>query len=128
MLLDSPLQANHGGISVPLPRSLQDLFDEEADEDEEVEDEKDGDEEKEEGESAPTEEGEDAGAGPLDDTWGDISFNMGRGGGESLEGNVQQKQRRELQMNWHICKYLPEEGSCQSCFQVSGIFAREGTC
>ena len=59
-------------------------------------------------------------AGLLDVTWGDMSFNTDKGG-DCLKENGQQKkkQRRELQMNWHICKYLPMEESCQSCFQVS---------
>lgn len=114
------LQANHGGISLSLPKSLQNLFDEETEEEEESADneEKMDEAEEEEGESVPMEMEKREEIGPLDETWGDISFNAGKKG--SLEGNGRQKQQqKELQMNWHICKYLPEEGSCQSCFQVS---------
>ena len=70
--------------------------------------------------SEPMEEGEGQVGGALDETWGDISFGTGearvgvaRGGGEGGEG-------MEVQMNWNICKYLPEvdDGQCQHAFQV----------
>ena len=117
-------QANHGGISLVLPRSLQDIFEEEAEEEEE----EDGEDTKEEEgggaeNGVPMDEGQQNGTGPLDETWGDISFNTDKGMDDGCQSNGQQKQQqqRELQMNWHICKHLPEEGSCQSFFQVSHV-------
>ena len=55
------------------------------------------------------------GAGQLDDTWGDISFNREDGGIRESGGKGQ---NMEMQMNWNICRYLPEAGSCQNAFQV----------
>ena len=69
-------QANYGGVSVKLPKSLRELFNEDSEEASEVQELGDG------------EEGE------------------GDGG------------RAEVQMNWNICKYLPEAASCQDIFRV----------
>ena len=63
--------------------------------------------------SEPMEESEGAGQGRLDDTWGDISFSEREGQGEVPVAGVQ--------MNWNICKYLPEDAACQNLFQVSNL-------
>lgn len=65
--------------------------------------------------SEPMEESEGAGQGQgrLDDTWGDISFSEREGQGEAPVAGVQ--------MNWNICKYLPEDAACQNLFQVSNL-------
>ena len=70
-------QANYGGITVPLPKSLKKIFGE-AVEEEEVEEE------------------------------------------EVME--VEGDGKPEVQMNWNICKYLPEAASCQDIFQVMTVF------
>ena len=120
------LQANYGGIRVNLPKALRDVFDEEGEEEEE-----DAEEQKGEGqgvELSQEEEGdadedhsepmEEDGAGQLDETWGDVSFNR-EGPGDDIGGV--KDQNMELQMNWNICRYLPEDGSCQNSFQVCEI-------
>ena len=99
-----------------VPKSLQgDEEDEEAgqEETEDVREENDEDQEA----SAPM-EGEGQGGGSMDETWGDISFSSQR---EVLPGD-KEAEHRELKMNWHISKYLPEEGSCRSCFQVGVVW------
>ncbi len=110
------LQANYGGISVPLPRSLRG-----GDEDDEADDREEGAERQDDNgnhsdqeESAPM-EGEGQGGGALDETWGDISFHSANSD-EIPAGRDEDK--REVEMNWHISKYLPEESSCRGCFQV----------
>ena len=68
--------------------------------------------------SEPMEEGEGEGKGRgLDTTWGDISF--GEDGRPRHDGDRDGTDNMEVQMNWNICKYLPEDGSCQTSFQVS---------
>lgn len=111
-----------------LPKSLRGMDEEEEDDEAAAEEEEEEQEEgkergngvgEEEGqsESVPMEGGESQRRnGGLDETWGDISFSSDRG-----EGRGKDAEKRELQMNWHICKYLPEDGSCRSCFQVGGV-------
>jgi len=72
MYFISPTQANYGGISVKVPKSLREIFTDEEPSEVEVEEE----EEEEEG-------------------------------------------KTEVEMNWNICKYLPEAASCQDIFRVS---------
>ena len=36
------------------------------------------------------------------------------------EGSKVTGEKAEVQMNWNICKYLPQAGSCQDLFQVGG--------
>lgn len=112
-------QANYGGVTAPLPKSMRgtDEEEEEEEEDDEGED-RDGERENTGGTSsqdasAPM-EGEGQGGGALDETWGDISFTSNK---EDLPGK-DVADKREVKMNWHICNYLPEDGSCRSCFQV----------
>lgn len=71
MYFISPTQANYGGISVKVPKSLREIFTDEEPSEVEVEEE------------------------------------------EEEEGKT------EVEMNWNICKYLPEAASCQDIFRVS---------
>ncbi len=124
------MQANYGGIRVDLPKSLQNIFNEGEEEDKEEESQVEEGEEShlEEGEELPSQDaGEDSepmeggggtmeASGSLDETWGDMSIHTTRG--EEEEGEGEGKSSMELQMNWNICTYLPEAGSCQNAFQV----------
>lgn len=71
------LQANYGGISVKVPKSLREMFSEERPSQEEEEEE-------------------------------DV---------EMTEGE-EDSRKTEVEMNWNICKYLPEAASCQDIFRV----------
>ena len=48
-------------------------------------------------------------------------------GGWNSDGEGEQQQGGQmswgLQMNWNICKYLPEAGSCQEMFKVCTVYA-----
>ena len=72
------LQANYGGISVKVPKSLREMFSEERPSQEEEEEEEDV---------------------------------------EMTEGE-EDSRKTEVEMNWNICKYLPEAASCQDIFRV----------
>ena len=71
------MQANYGGVTVPLPKSLKKLFSDVEEEDEEEKEEE-----------------------------------------EDMEMEKEESGKAEVQMNWNICKYLPEAASCQDIFQV----------
>ena len=71
------LQANYGGISVKVPKSLREMFSDERPSQEEEEEE-------------------------------DV---------EMMEGE-EDSRKTEVEMNWNICKYLPEAASCQDIFRV----------
>ena len=71
------LQANHGGISVKVPKSLREMFSDE-------------------GASQEEEEEEEV---------------------EMME-DEEDSRKTEVEMNWNICKYLPEAASCQDIFRV----------
>ncbi len=126
------MQANYGGIRVDLPKSLQNIFNEgeEEDKEEESQVEEGAESQIEEGEELPSQDaGEDSepmegggggtmeASGSLDETWGDMSIHTTRGE-EEEEGEGEGRSSMELQMNWNICTYLPEAGSCQNAFQV----------
>ena len=72
------LQANYGGISVKVPKSLREMFSDER----------------------PSQEGEEE------------EEDM-----EMMEGE-EDSRKTEVEMNWNICKYLPEAASCQDIFRV----------
>ena len=115
-----------------LPKSLRNIFNE-GEEEEEEEEEKREESQMEEGEDNPSQNGNnseeysepmeeerggansDKASGSLDETWGDISIHT-RGEEEGERGGGGSSM--ELQMNWNLCTYLPEAGSCQNAFQV----------
>ena len=80
-------------MSVKLPKSLKALFSEDDEGDENEEEMRQG-------------EGGQDGVEMLSDGEGEVS----RGS---------QEDGPEVEMNWNICKYLPEAASCQDIFQVS---------
>lgn len=96
-----------------IPKSLRE--EEEVDEEVGQEEEKGAGSPQEVEDSEPMEEGG-GGEGQLNDTWGDISFGRDV---QDATPEVRGQQDVEVQMNWDICKYLPEAGYCQNAFQAS---------
>ncbi len=106
-----------------LPKALQDEEEEGEGEGQGNSPEGAGDADQEESEPMEEGEGEGEGQGRLDTTWGDTSFSED-GRGQSARGVAEGggSNSMEVQMNWNICKYLPEEGSCQTSFQVMCVY------